>query len=357
MANLAITYQHIADILSFEIPNSQLEKTLSNPSFNWEAIVKEGSKHYIIPALYCRLKTKKLLGLLPEDLISYLELITSENRKRNQIVLTQIHSISQLLNSNKIEHVYLKGAALLALDCFNDNAERMLGDIDILVAPEQINQAYRLLCDDGYYPSEQTLGNDFFEHKHLPRLKTAVCETRIAAVEVHRKLFVHYDCAELTFQSIFKEKQQQTELYIPSQKHILMHNILNYQINDHGALYNSISFRSAYDTVILQQEYSGIKIWYNKTIFKNYYKYHGLFFKDIKIVTHAKTDIFTSFYLFKLKHIRFYKNWNSILKLSRFLPILLKRTLFFITNKAYRKAIFKDQKRILTHFRSIFENF
>lgn len=355
MNNLAITYQHIADILSFETSNTQLEKTLSNPSFNWEAIVKEGSKHYVIPAIYCRLKTKHLLHLLPEDLINYLEFITNENRKRNEIILIQIHSISKLLNSQNIEHAFLKGSALLILGCFEDIAERMLGDIDLLVAPNQLKKAYKLLCDDGYSPSKQTLGNAFFEHKHLPRLETEITTTRIAAVEVHKKLFGSYKSDELNSKFIFEEKKSQAEVFIPSLKHLLMHNILNFQINDHGALYNSISIRSSYDTILLQREYIGAKKWYEEKMVKKYFKYNSLFFKDIKNVTNATPNIFTYFYLFKLKNIKFYKNWNILIKLSRFTPILCNRIWFFISNRAYRKAIIKNRSRIYADFKAVFE--
>ncbi|MFK7833686.1 MAG: nucleotidyltransferase family protein [Winogradskyella sp.] len=357
MNNLAITYQYIADILSFEVPNAELKKTLCQPSFDWDSIVKEGSKHYIIPALYCRLKAKELLDLLPEELIHYLEFITDENRKRNTIILEQIHTISKLLNSKDIEHVFLKGAALLASNCFDDIAERMLGDIDLIVAPDQTHEAHTLLCNNNYSPSYQTLGNDFFAHKHLPRLETEITSTRIAAVEVHEKLFMDYNYEALNFETLFNEKRQHNGLFIPSKKHLLMHNILNFQINDYGALYHSISFRSAYDTIILQKTYSGPKNWYKTQPFKNYFRYVSLFFKDIKWSSSSKTKLFTKFYLFKLRHVTFYKNWNKLVKLRRLTPIFFSRTWLFVSNKAYRTAIIEDRNRIYSHFKSIFSNF
>ncbi|MDN3492034.1 nucleotidyltransferase family protein [Winogradskyella bathintestinalis] len=349
MNNFAITYQHIADILSFEVSASQLEQTLSDPSFDWDDIVQEGSKHFVIPAIYCRLKAKQLLHVLPEDLISYLEYVTDENRKRNEIILIQTQAISQLLNAHKIEHVFLKGTALLLSGCFNDLAERMLGDIDLIVNAQQINEAYTLLCDNGYIPYQQTLGHQFFEHKHLPRLETEVSSTRIAAVEVHSKLFVNYNYDNLN--NILRDKRQHNTTNIPSQEHLLMHTILNFQINDQGALYNSISFRPAYDAIVLLQNYSGSKPWYALPIIKNFFRYTGLFFKDITTATHIKPNIFNHFYLFKLQHIRFYKCWNYLLNLGHLIPILLKRGWLFISNSAYRKAIIRDRHRILAHFR------
>lgn len=354
MGNLAITYQHIADILSFETPNSILEKDLSHPSFDWDAIVVEGSKHLVLPAIYCRLKAKQLLHLLPEDLNSYLEGITSINRNRNEAILSQVHDISHLLNAHNIDHVFLKGSALLALGCFDDNAERMIGDIDILVSVKQIDEANSLLKNDSYKPIEQTLGGEFFEHKHLPRLKP---QHHISAVELHRKLFVSYRSKELISDTVLNNKMKQGNIYIPSQKHLLMHIILNFQINDKGALYNSISFRSAYDTIVLQRGYKDNTTWYQDKYFKKYFNYISLFFNEIKIATKAKSNFSTDFYLFKLKHIWFYKFWNKSLEFSRFTPILLHRFLYFLSNKPYRKAIINDRKRIFEFLRSIFNIF
>lgn len=351
MNNLAITYQHIANILSFEYSSSKLEQTLNEPSFDWDSIVKIGSKHYVIPAIYCRLKSKKLLHNLPKELVNYLEYITEENRKRNSEIITQIKTISKLFNENNIEYVLLKGSALLALGCFEDIAERMLGDIDILVGEQQLNDAYQLLLNKGYESTEEALGHKFFEHKHLPRL---ISSQHIAAVEIHRKLFVSYKYQPLKTEFIFNDKRTYNNINIPSQKHLLMHNILNYQISDFGAMYNGISFRSAYDTIVLLQTYTGSKNWYSERVFKTYFRYVNLFFEDIKISSTKKINLSSSFYLFKLKHPKFYKFWNKLLKLFYIFPILLNRTWLFLTNSAYRKAIILDKNRIYTHLRSIF---
>ena len=136
-----------------------------------------------------------------------------------------------------------------------------------------------------------------------------------------------------------------------------MHNILNYQINDKGALYNSISFRSAYDTITLLQMYKDKQSWYRNKYFKRYFNYTSLFFRDIKMATNTKSNFFTSFYLFKLRHVIFYKFWYRMLTIGHFMTILLNRLAFFMMNKSYRKAIINDRKRIYTNFKSFFNEF
>lgn len=348
MGNLATTYQYIAAILSFKSSKEELEKTLSHTPFNWDNIVVEGSKHLVLPAIYCRLKAKRLTHLLPEELDTYLKEITALNRSRNSQIIFQINTLSELFKAHEIEHVFLKGAALISGDYYEDIAERMLGDIDILVPTDQLDFAFQLLKDNSYYPIEQTLGNDFFEHKHLPRLKT---DTYICAVELHRKLFLTHQCDTLSTENILAASRIINGICIPSATHLQLHNILNYQVNDKGSLHNSISFRSAYDSIALFHKYGIIELKPSKLI-ATYYNILSLFFDDFP--EHYKTTTFTTrFYMYKLKHIAFYKRWNKLVKLLDFLRIVIGRIPLFIKNKAYRNATLKDRKRIFGHFKSV----
>jgi hypothetical protein len=353
MANLAITYQHIADILSFKTANSELEKVFSNPLFDWDGIVITGSKHLVLPAIYCRLKSRQLTHLLPDELNTYLKEITLLNSTRNKSILEQIHHISELFKTHNIDHVFLKGSALIAAGFYNDFAERMLGDIDILVAEHQLDLAFSILKKDSYYPIKQTLGHDFFEHKHLPRLKT---DKYICAVELHRKLFVNYKDKALTNSNILLLKQENNGIYIPALQHLTKHNILNYQVNDKGRLYNSISFRSAYDCITLMRYYNHHSELKQNKIIKRYYNTLNLFFNDISFNKQKKINLYTSFYLFKLKHLKFYKSWNRFLKVSDFLYTLVGRIPHFLTNKAYRKALINDKKRVFSYFKHVLKN-
>jgi hypothetical protein len=248
MGNLAITYQHIADILSFTVSKLKLEETLKNPDFDWDAIVVEGSKHLVLPAIFCRLKSKALLHVLPTELKIYLEEITSINRNRNRSILKQVHSLSKILNETKIDHVFLKGSALLALGCYEDNAERMVGDIDILVASEHLNTAFKIIKNNGY---ENTFGYAYktIGHRHLDRL---ISKTELAAIEVHSNLlndnYSHY----IDSNKMIKSKRYVNNISIPSIYYLSKHHIYAWQINDDGYYYKSIHFKYCYDSIILK---------------------------------------------------------------------------------------------------------
>ena len=148
-----VILQLIAEILSFQPNETELKLLLHPTQTDWEAVVKIASKHLVLTTVYCRLKQKKLLALLPEDLRIYLKELTTINRNRNLTLLNEIKEISTLFKAHEINHVFLKGCALLAGDYFKDFGERMIGDIDILVESDHIEQAFQLLALHGYTKS------------------------------------------------------------------------------------------------------------------------------------------------------------------------------------------------------------
>jgi len=176
MSNQFKTLEIIGAILSFKYDTHLLKATLLEESTNWDEVVKLGSSQLVLPAIYCRLKEKHLLNYLPEDLILYLEEITTINRNRNLGILNEVQEISQLFNKHHINHVFLKGTALLVGNYYKDIGERMVGDIDVLVASNQLQKAYDLMLREEYKPTiESNSMLKIMDFRHLPRLAKKNC--------------------------------------------------------------------------------------------------------------------------------------------------------------------------------------
>jgi len=337
----------IGAILSFKSDPYLLKTTLQDENFNWDDIVKIGSRHLVLPAIYCRLKEKQLLNYLPEDLVQYLEKIATINRNRNLGILNEIQEISELFNKHQINHVFLKGTALVAGNYYNDIAERMVGDIDVLVASNQVQKAYELMQTINYNkPEEIRLRATLFESRHLPRLAK---KTALAAVEIHKKVLKKPYFDYLNPSEILKNKNISQGISIPNSKDLLAHNILNLQINDQGSYYNNINFRMAYDTIAILKKHSTIDLQHNftNTLFVKYFLRHGVFLKDINFKpTSIQNKIYLQFFKFKVKHQWFYSIWNSILFYLDYSKFLLNRLWLFIFNKDYRNDIIKDRERV-----------
>ncbi|SDH01625.1 nucleotidyltransferase family protein [Winogradskyella thalassocola] len=350
MNNLATTYQHIADILSFDTPNSKLEKTISNSSFNWDSIVIEGSKHLVLPTIYCRLKAKQLLHILPEELIGYLEEITNINRSRNLRILNQVHTISHILNQNNINHVFLKGTALLVSGCYKDNGERMVGDIDILVEKSEVHNAFDILKNSGY---NKTFGFAYKkkDFRHLDRL---ISDNELAAIELHSELLnkTHWPLMNMEF--ILNSKKIINTIAIPNTHYLSQHLILSWQLNDKGLYYNIISLKSIYDLLSIgtHKDNNIIQNMMNSKYGQSYLELAKYYFPEFSDITSNNYMKYRGFW-HKIKMS--FKPLRIIINCIQLATIFITSRLYLVySNRNYTKHIIKEKILKKTNIFNIF---
>ena len=241
----------IAKILSFEPNEAELRKQLSCETMDWEWFVKASSQLGVMTSSYCRLEQKNLLDLLPDDLNTYLSEITKINRERNKALLQQVKEISNLFNTNNINHVFIKGCALLASGYFKDYAERLIGDIDLLIEPTNLYKAEQLLINLEYVSAIPTLFGKYKRHRHLPRL---VHPDRLGAIEIHSRLLRNNIPKLLNPEKLLNDIIIINQLYVPTVKTNLDILILNDMINDFGYLLKTTNFKSCYDSLVIEQQ-------------------------------------------------------------------------------------------------------
>jgi len=253
---------------------------LASTHYNWDDIVKVGSSHLVLPTIYSRLKSKNETNLLPKDLVDYLDSISSINRNRNLTLIEESKTISNLFNEHHINHVFVKGIALLASNHFEDSCERMVGDIDILVDENQINKAFDLLQKHNYSPLQSELQKDYLEHRHMDRL---IPKNGLGAIELHQRLLRKNYKDYLNPSKTLKTKRIVNGINIPNNLHLLQHAILDFQINDYGNTYNSFSLKNAYDslTLLKKNPETEFKKLIEDKLFKNYFIILGNYFEEI----------------------------------------------------------------------------
>lgn len=241
----------IAKILS-----DQAIDILSFPEKNdnkfWDKFVKIGSSHYIIPALYSKFKERNFLVLISDELSSYMRHIYDLNSKRNLELEKESGEISSIFLANNIDHVFLKGAALISSIYEHDIGIRMIGDIDILVKKSQILKAKSILLLDGYStkntgPFKPFLNDSDYRINHLQRL---INKNKLFAVELHFDLTKNKSIDTDIF---IKRKQKSNGIYIPNNINLLNHTIINFQENDNGSLKAGFHFRTLFDVYNLSK--------------------------------------------------------------------------------------------------------
>lgn len=255
MTNAEITL-FIAKSLSISLNGKNLEeikKVLKSQKIDWDLFVKISTSQLVLPALYCNYKRYHLLHFLPDDLVAYMQEITSLNRDRNQQIIEQINELNSLLRQNGVNPIFIKGASHLIQGLYQDPAERMVGDIDFLVSGEQYHKSIELILDSGYKPlknSKQIRPN----HRHFSRL---VKNDKIAAVEIHKEMVDEKYASEFNYETIKNNIIQINGFSVLGYNDQKALSIFSNQINDNGHNFKSLGLKNAYDFLLLNSKKPG----------------------------------------------------------------------------------------------------
>jgi len=228
-----------------------IEKQLQSNNIDWDAFVKVSTAHYVFPALYCNIQRANFIHYLPEELVLYMEYITKLNRERNEEIITQAKELNTLLLTNNITPIFLKGTGNLLAGIYDDVAERMVGDIDVIFSKEDYPKAITILRDFDY---SEVFKCDYHypEGKHYRRLQK---ENNIAAVEIHSEILgIEKYRKEFNYSVVKKDFQLINEVRVLSYANKLNLSIIANQINDHGFEYKTMALRNAYDVFLLSKK-------------------------------------------------------------------------------------------------------
>ena len=311
------------------------------PQIFWDRLVQFGSEHLVLPAIHGALKRKKLEHVVPKELFSYLEEISELNKKRNNDILKQIYFLSELFDDNNIEHVFLKGAALLIAKPNYAVSERMVGDIDILVSETNLIAAQQILIKEGF--SEVTFKEFKFSKsldvndKHLDEL---IHPNFIAAVELHRHLLDSNNNLIKPEQVLKNKVKSKKGHWTPSGFHLWQHSILNWQYNDCGMTLNYLAFRSVLD--VLHTEPKNVMQLLKTTprAIRYFYSLLSLHYNNYKTYNQIKK----LFYKWQIESRFFLKFYGFFKKIIPFLVFVFLRTVLFIRSRIYRNRVLNNPR-------------
>ncbi|WP_170254557.1 nucleotidyltransferase family protein [Phaeodactylibacter luteus] len=345
MNDTLIHYRLIAALLNPAEDGAKAAQLLKGNDFHWERLVYIGSNQLVIPALYLQIQRKGLLSYFPDDLLAYMEEITRANRERNLIILDQMQRLSACFTAHEVVHVFLKGAAMLGGGFYTDPAERMLRDIDILIAPKDQQRAYALLKKQGY---EEVLAGglqyktfaDYIKAKHLP----AICHPdEVATVELHNYLHNTFQRERLKTERVIGNRVN-GGIALPAPEDLLRHNIYNWHINDFGGVKLEVHFRSAYDTLLLLSIEPGLNNVLEETpAARQYSALLSVFFDSLP---GGKSGWRQRIMVFKLQHPKVDLAWHTLVYGSvRFWQLLPDRMHLFFREGGYRRRVLEVLKR------------
>ena len=151
---------------------------------NAKQLVRLTSAHSIANLIAKTFEDADISVFFEADLQDFLLHLRKKNRERNVAIRRQIIDAANILKSEGIPVVALKGAAELMAPLYPDLADRFLSDIDLLVPEQQIDDAIRALIDNGY-SNNRSDGRAWFDRadRHALALWRA---GELTGIELHK---------------------------------------------------------------------------------------------------------------------------------------------------------------------------
>ena len=148
---------------------------------DWKELVVHAEKHGLSNLLFGHLNILNIA--MPAAARQQFLALKIRHRRANLARIKAMQEIVDTFNQQKIDSALLKGAALLHV-LYPLPELRPMGDIDILVSPQQIDQAQQCLRDLGYTAEDRKSGF-LADHHHLPVASRTIDDVPIY-VEIHR---------------------------------------------------------------------------------------------------------------------------------------------------------------------------
>jgi len=129
--------------------NLKNEDTVLFKYLNWTEFFKRLVEWGIAPYIYTIICNNEIKDDLPEEFINSLKNFYHFASVRNSILLLNFHKICNLLSTEGIHVIPIKGIAFL-LYYYDDPSMRFTTDIDVVLKKEDIPSAVRVLKNNGY---------------------------------------------------------------------------------------------------------------------------------------------------------------------------------------------------------------
>jgi hypothetical protein len=324
-------------LLDLNSNKEEIKTKIIDSQYFWDGIVELGSRHLILPAVYGNLKRKNILKLIPVDLERFLKDIYEKNGERNKKILLQIESLNDLFLKKNIDHIFLKGSALLLSNKFDVLNERMIGDIDILIRKESILKARDLIVENGYkfFNTEIDFTKGLIEKKHLTRM---IHENQIAAVELHKEVLNGNKFKLIPSENLFSETVEIGRKKILNSRRLVEHIILNWRFNDYGVLKKTLSLRVVNDYInVSNSDDTNVQV-VNRLSLLKFNNYLKIYDYDRSILKNPFDYIFIS----KVNNKNFNILFNKILSIINILIVIPSRILLGLRHPIYFKRIIKN---------------
>lgn len=131
---------------------TQLIQFFEQHPINLDRLYRLAARHKVTPFLY---RTLQAIPAVPENFLTTLQNDCRIIATDNLLKLHQYKLLAKRFAENGIDHIPLKGI-YLASNCYPDSSLRSIGDLDILVAEDNVFKSIHLLKGDDYHLEQKS---------------------------------------------------------------------------------------------------------------------------------------------------------------------------------------------------------
>ncbi len=327
----------------------RIVRVIESGGVDWNRFVYIGSNQYVLQALYLKFLNNDILDRLPAELTGHLKNLYELNLERNNIILEHTARINRLLKTHNITPIFMKGLGNILDGLYSTPGERMMLDIDILTGPEQMEEAGRLLIENGFTSVSQYDPGRKEAMKHFPEL---VREGLPAFVDIHQMpVNIQYE-AHFNYETAVQDMRPargNPDYMVMSDAGKIKLNFIHSQLVHWGHYNARPSLRELYDLLLLSAREDTLHV---LTSFSPYRQkaagYVRVLYSTFGMESELPPDIRQKgrFYLFRhrmaLKNPRTGKVIFSLLKAWRLYFAIPLRSLFDKNYRLYVKVRLKD---------------
>lgn len=240
--------------LSYENNSGKLDRLIALSADEWQAVATLARQLEVGPLLHYRLK--QLCITPPNDTAQDLKRVFLLNTARNMRLYQELGNLLRGLNEHNISVILLKGIYLAEL-VYENIGLRTMGDIDLLVPAEKLEQAISLAEISGFIPVRPLFPEaDGLLHFHAPPMvKNGII------LELHWNLTLESNPARIETDEIWARAHRTTfqhrDVWTLNPNDLLLHLTIHAA---YGHLFVN-QFRSLVDLVEVQRKFSNDLDW------------------------------------------------------------------------------------------------
>jgi len=229
-------------------------ETCTSENFGNELL--HASHHLVLPSLYFRSQQAGTFSIFSEIEKEYLLNVADLCKHRTELILAQVREITLALNAVGLEPVYLKGIANMLDGLYIHEAERVVGDIDLLLSPQHCRKAIEIFNNLGYSNENGLDATPPEDAQHYPPYFK---EGEPCRIELHIEISREESMPLLSGEKILSDSTEVEydgiHYRIPEAKHRVLHNFIHSQLRNNNYKDNVLDLRQLLDFHLLILKY------------------------------------------------------------------------------------------------------